>query len=552
MTGDHERPADLVLRGVVRPDAYTAPTDAIAVRDGIVVGLGGPACDALVGPATEVIALTGAVTPGFVDAHVHPVMAGLNRIRCDLDDLHDLDAYRRRIAEHSARPSAGPDAGHSEWFIGSGWYGDVFPGGFPTASELDALVGDRPAVLVSHDAHGVWVSTAALRRAGIDDSTPDPAGGRIHRDHDGRATGFLMESAADLVTDLVPKPSGDELVAALLEAQRHLHSLGIVGWQDAAVGEMLGMPDLYPVYRAVCEAGLLTGKVTGALWWALDEDLGQIDRLRARRAESRTWSNFRASAVKIMQDGVCENLTAAVIDHYHGRPGERGLSFVDPDTLREVAVALIGGGFDLHLHAVGDRAVRECLDAIAAAEPRHDARHQIAHIDLIDPTDVPRFAELGVMANVSPLWAREDRVLVETKLPYLTPAQREHHFAFGSLHHAGAALAMGSDWPVSSPDPLWGIHVAVNRTAPAADPHAQDEHARTVPLLAEEGIDVATAFHAATAGAARAARLETGRLSLGAAADLVVLDQDPFTVPTTALSSISVLATYVDGVAVHG
>ncbi|HWD78874.1 MAG TPA: amidohydrolase family protein, partial [Kribbella sp.] len=329
-------------------------------------------------------------------------------------------------------------------------------------------------------------------------------------------------------------------------------ALGIVGWQDAAVGAMLGVPDLFPVYREVAESGRLTAKVTGALWWDLEQDLGQLDLLLRRRAESAAWPHFRASAVKIMQDGVCENLTAAVIDHYHGRPGERGLSFVDPEQLSVIAKALTAEGFDLHLHAVGDRAVRECLDALASAYRRSDARHQIAHIDLVDPADVPRFAELGVIANVSPLWAREDRVLVETKLPYLTEAQREHHFAFGTLHAAGAALAMGSDWPVSSPNPLWGMHVAVNRTAPAGDPHAQDDHARTVPLLADERIDVATAFHAATAGAAHAARLDgTGTLRPGAAADLVVLDRDPFTVPAGELSSVTVLATYVDGLAVH-
>lgn len=539
--------ADLVLRGRVRVDATGDPVDAIAIRAGRVVALGAESCTDLVGPATEVVSTDGLVAPGFVDAHVHPVMGGLNRLRCDLDDLHDLDAYRARIAQHR------PDG---EWLLGSGWYGDVFPGGFPTAAELDGLVGDRPAVLTSHDAHSVWVSSAAVRRAGIDDATPDPVGGRIHRDADGHATGLLMESAADLVTSLVPAPTGAELVDALLEAQAYLHSVGIVGWQDAAVGEMLGMPDLYPVYREVADSGRLTARVTGALWWRLDEDLGQIDLLRTRRAESaaaaRSGARFRAGTVKIMQDGVCENLTAAVLDAYRGHPHEHGLSFVEPARLRAVAAALTAEDFDLHLHAVGDRAVRECLDAIAAARHGGDRRHQIAHIDLVDSADVTRFAELGVIANIQPLWAREDRVLVETKLPYLTDSQRDHHFAFGSLHAAGAALAMGSDWPVSSPDPLWGIHVAVNRTAPDGDPHAQDEHARTVPLLANERVDVATAFRAATAGAAYASRLDgTGTLHVGDRADLVLLDADPFDVPASDLSSISVHATYVDGVPVH-
>ncbi len=535
--------ADLVLRGRVRLDAFAEPVTAVAVRGGRVVALGDEACARVTDGRTEVVDVDGTVIPGFVDAHVHPVMAGLNRLRCDLDDLHDLTDYRARIRGHLEMPG--------EWFLGSGWYGDVFPGGFPSADELDRLVGDRPALLTSHDAHGVWVNTAALRRAGIDDSTPDPAGGRIHRDADGHATGFLMESAADLVDALVPRPDTAELVDALLEAQRLLHADGIVGWQDAAVGEMLGMPDLFPIYREVATSGRLTAKVTGALWWALDHGVDQIEGLLQARAEADAWPNFSATAVKIMQDGVCENLTAAVLDPYHGHPHEHGLSFIDPEELRVIAAALTAEGFDLHLHAVGDRAVRECLDAVEVAHPDPDARHQIAHIDLIDPSDVPRFAELGVVANIQPLWAREDRVLVETKLPFLTDAQREHHFAFGQLHAAGAPLAMGSDWPVSSPNPLWGMHVAVNRTAPTDDPHAQDTHARTVPLLARERIDAATALHAATAGAAHASRLDcTGRLHVGAAADLVLLSHDPLGVDASELSAITVQATYVDGAVV--
>jgi len=533
--------ADLVLLGVVRPDASGALTDALAVRRGRVVALGRERCSRLVAADTEVVTTEGVVAPGFVDAHVHPVMGGLNRLRCDLDDLHDLHDYRRRVADHARRPG--------DWLLGSGWYGDVFPGGFPTAAELDALVGDRPAVLTSHDAHSVWVNTAALRRAGIDGHTPDPAGGRIHRDRDGNPSGLLMESAAALVTDLVPQPVTAELVEALVEAQRYLHSVGIVGWQDAAVGRMLGMPDLYPVYRAMEDSGRLTARVTGALWWDLEDDESQVPELVRRRAESVDGGRFRASAVKIMQDGVCENLTAAVVDAYRGHPHEHGLSFVEPERLAEVAAVLTAERFDLHLHAVGDRAVRECLDAVQSGDRSFEARHQIAHIDLVTPEDLPRFAALGVIANIQPLWARRDRVLVETKLPYLTPAQQDHHFAFGSLHSAGAPLAIGSDWPVSSPDPIWGLHVAVNRTAPEDDPHARDEHARTVPLLPHEGIDVATAFAAATEGSARASRLEqtTGTLRPGMAADLVVLDADPFTVPATDLSSLRVQSTYVDG-----
>jgi len=240
-----------------------------------------------------------------------------------------------------------------------------------------------------------------------------------------------------------------------------------------------------------------------------------------------------------------------------GEAGGTGESFIDPAELMEIVRQLDARGFDVHMHAVGDRAVRECLDALAACggdgRPR-GARHQIAHIDLIQPGDVTRMARLGAIANVQPLWAREDKVLVETKLPYLTAGQQRNHFAFGSLLAAGVPLAMGSDWPVSSPDPLWGIHVAVNRTAPHADPHAQDFRAQTVPLLAGEAVDVRSAVYAYTLGAARANRLdaETGSLEPGKLADLVVLDRDPFAVPARELSSVRVRATFVDGSLVHG
>lgn len=533
--------ADTVFRGSIRPTAAAPSTDALAVRDGRVVALGATDCADLIGTGTQVVDVAGTVLPGFVDAHVHPAMGGLNRMHCDLDEVHGLEAYRSLISAHVTSSAA-------EWITGSGWYGDVFAGGFPTAAELDRLTDGRPACFMSHDGHGVWVNSAALERAGIDADTADPDGGRIIRDDSGRPTGMLVESAANLVTDLLPAPTSAEIERALLEAQSYLHSVGIVGWQDAGVGECLGLPDTFEAYRALEVSGALTARVTGDLWWQLDGDLGQIEQFGHRRETTRDGRRFRTTGIKVMQDGVCENLTAAVLEPYRGHPHQHGLSFLEPGWLTEVVGALAAEDFDVHLHAVGDRAVREALDAIEAAPRQVDSRHQIAHIDLIDAADVDRFERLGVIANVSPLWAREDRVLVETKLPYLTDEQRRQHFAFNSLHGAGAALAFGSDWPVSSPDPLWAIHVAVNRTAPQADPHAADEHAQRIPLLPDEGLDIVTAVHAATAGAARASRLDrNGSLEVGMAADLVLLDQDPITTAPGDLSTIRVHATYVDG-----
>lgn len=534
--------------GVVHAlDGRGTAYDCAAVRDGVIVALGTEAVDPLVTSSTELVDLRGgALLPGFQDAHLHPVAGGLQQLGCDLSGLHDLEAYRSTISAYAAsHPGA-------EWVEGAGWYGDVFAGGFPDRHELDRLVPGRPAVFMSHDAHGVWVNSAALERAGIDVRTPDPVGGRILRDAGGEATGMLVESAAQLVTDLVPPPSADTLEAALRQAQAYLHGLGVTAWQDAAVGEALGIPDCYDLYRRADADGWLTARVTGALWWHADQGLDQVPALLDRRAAAGS-GRFRASAVKIMQDGVCENLTAAVVQAYRGHPHDHGLSFIDPAELAAVVATLDEHRFDVHLHAVGDRAVRECLDAVQAASRGWDHRHQVAHIDLIEPADVDRMARLGVIANIQPLWAREDPVLLETKLPYLSPEQQRQHFVFGALHTAGVPLAMGSDWPVSSPDPLWGLHTAVNRTAPTDDPHAQDRHSQTVPLLAHERLSVRTALESYTIGAARANRLEamTGSIGVGRAADLVVLDRDPLEVPATELSGLSVRSTFVDGRPVH-
>ena len=255
-----------------------------------------------------------------------------------------------------------------------------------------------------------------------------------------------------------------------------------------------------------------------------------------------------------MVDGVCENLTAAMTRPYKGHPHEVGMSLIEPEELARITRAVDAEGFDLHLHAVGDQAVRDCINALdLPVREGWDPRHQIAHLDLVDPADVARFAASGAIANIQPLWARQDPVLVETKLPYLDEAHQRVHFAFKTLRRAGVELAIGSDWPVSSPDPLWGIHTAVNRTAPPADPHARDARSQNEPLLPAEAITLGTALAAYTTGAARANRLDAvrGAIRVGMAADLVVLDADPHAVEATALGGIGVELTLAEGRAVY-
>lgn len=522
----------------------------VAVGGGRILAVGGEELLDGRGAGTRVVDLgSGVLLPGFVDAHCHPVAGGVALLQCDLSGIHGLQDYRRAIADHAAT-HGGP------WIEGAGWYGDVFPGGYPTRELLDDVVWDRPVALVSHDAHSYWVNSRALELAGIDADTVDPPGGRIVRDASGAPSGLLMENAMGLLDGVKP-PVGAELIrSALVTAEKYFHSVGITSWVDAAVGRILGFPDAFEQYLQV--AGDLTSRVTLALLVPPGATPGDLEVLVGRRQELATLgTRVRVGQAKLILDGNCENLTAAVHEPYAGSAQERGLLQFGRAELARVAATLDARGFDLHLHAVGDRAVTAALDALESlgadtvARGRH---HQIAHIDLVRGQDVVRMAHLGTAANVTPLWARQDPVLVETKLPLLTQSQRLHHFLLGTLERAGVAMAFGSDWPVSSPDPLAQVHTAVNRTAAPGDPHACDARSRGEPLLASEAMSVSGALEAATRGAAVVAGLgaQVGRIEAGMEADLVVIDRDPTTVSAQDLGALRVTATFVGGQCVFG
>ena len=363
-----------------------------------------------------------------------------------------------------------------------------------------------------------------------------------------------------LVTRLLPPTEPAEARAALLAGQAHLHSLGVTGWQDAIVGAYAGMDDNGPPYAAAAREGLLTGHVVGALWWDRDRGGEQIADLVARR-EELSGGRFAATSVKIMQDGVAENGTAGMLEPYLDRCGHRshnaGLSFVEPAALREHVARLDALGFQVHVHGLGDRAVREALDAFEGTDPAR--RHHIAHLQFVHPDDVPRFARLGVAANLQTLWACRDEQMEELTLPFLDDAQAARQYPFASLAAAGARLVAGSDWPVSTPDPLQALHVAVHRTEPDAEPGTP----AALPLLPEQALDLETAMAAYTSGSAWVnGRDDAGRLAPGMVADLVLLDRDPFAPASSgssgssgssaAISAARAVGTWVDGVAVFG
>jgi len=537
---------------------------AVHVADGVISAFSPDPAD-LPSDCRTIDAGGGSLLPGFQDAHVHPPHGGVGMLGVDLTPVHDVDAYLQLIDTWA---SAHPDAAV---IVGSGWYGDLFEGGMPTAQVLDrvASVGSRPVIIDGHDGHGVWVNSAALAAAGIDASTPEPADGRIVRDAAGTPTGTLLDGAMELVAALAPAQSEETMADALLAAQERLHSVGITAWADAMVGATETQGDPFDTYLDLFDRGLLTARVSLGLWWQRSEGLEQIDLFRARRdlvAGFGAPDRLRATTVKIMQDGMVENLTGAMVDPYVGSCGCGGAggsgaavgpSFNAPVQLNEAAAALDAADFDLHFHGCGDRAVRECLDAVeylragggasSGGTRTVDRRHQIAHVDVVHPDDMARFAELDVTANLQMLWARRDTEMLERKLPQLGAEREAWQFPFGGLHRAGARLAAGSDWPVSDPNPLWAIHTGVHRTAPEVDVHAVGAEAHSVPLERQHALDFTTALDAYLTGSAYVDRLDgvAGRIAPGMAADLVILDQPLRYVPD--VSTVGVVETFVYG-----
>jgi len=515
---------------------------ALAVRDGRILAVGTEAeVRAAAGPDAEVVDVAGGLLlPGFQDAHVHPVLAGINMIRCD---LHGSDSAQECLDRIAAYAESHPDV---PWILGAGWSMEFFPGGTPTRQALDAVVPDRPVYLTNRDGHGAWVNTAALRVAGLGADTPDPGDGRIEREADGHPSGALHEGAMSLVIPHTPAATPAEAYQGLLAAQDYLFSLGITAWQDAAVGEVFGFPDLLVAYRDAAAAGDLKARVVGALWWDRDTGIEQVESHVARR-ESGAAGRFRPLVIKIMQDGVAENFTAAMTEPYLDGCGcatdNAGLSFVDPEALGSYVARLDAEGFSVHFHALGDRAVREALDAVASARAVNgpsENRHHLAHLQVVHPDDVARFAELGASANMQPLWACHEPQMDELTIPFLGDRRAAWQYPFKALADAGAHLVAGSDWSVSSADPLEGIHVAVNRAHPDSTAPA---------FFPENALTLAQALTAYTAGSAYVNHQEdvTGHLAPGFHADLVVLDRDPFAAPAEEIASASVVRTYVGG-----
>lgn len=533
------RAAELVFLGAtVETMVGDEAPDAVAVHDGRIIYVGASAdVRQLIDPGTRVVELDGeTLLPGFQDAHVHPISGGMLAWNANLHDLADATAYLDAIETHAA---ANPDRA---WIVGGGWALPAFPRGEPDRRLLDAIVPDRPVILDSEDGHVAWVNTRALAIGGIDRTTPDPPGGRIVRDEAGDPTGTLHEAAIALVARHVLDPTHAELVEGLRAGQRHLHALGITAWQDANVG-----PAELAAYLEAAEAGWLTARVVAALWWERNAGMGQIRMFEEQRAAGAV-GRLRADSVKVMLDGILESRTALMTAPYIGADGragtDAGMPFMKPDELHEAVTELDRRGFQAHFHAIGDGAVRMALDAVEAAQTATgatDMRHHIAHIEVVHPDDIPRFGSLGVVANMQPFWASDDDQMRTLRIPWLGSERAAWQYPFASLLRAGATLAGGSDWTVSTANPLLEIEVAVTRVAP--------DTRDVPPFLPDERLSLDEALRAFTIGSAYVNHLDpdTGTIEVGKLADLVVLDRnlrDPGAGP---IGAASVRHTFIEG-----
>ncbi|AMB58866.1 amidohydrolase [Microterricola viridarii] len=511
----------------------TAPgaqrADAILVKRGTITAVGERRALRDAAPSAREVALPGAaIVAGFHDAHIHTGSVARDMDAVDLRAARHkqeaLDTLRGYLTE---RPGTG-------WVSGGYWDANGWPGGLPSRHDLDRVCADRPVALSSLDGHSIWVNSLGLRRVGIDAASPDPAGGLILRDADGREpSGVLRESAADAVIELAERELNDALPALLERAQERLLAMGLTHLTDLD-GESTRLS-----FESMRAAGRLKLRVHKGI---PHEDLDRAIDEGWRTGSGDRW--ITTGPVKLFSDGALGSHSAHMLSDFADDPGNHGVEVLPVEELAALVVRANSRGIAVATHAIGDRANRNVLDAYAAAVAITRAaglRNRIEHAQHIARDDIARFAELGVVASLQPTHCTTDFRLARRRLGDRALA----NYAWRSLLNSGARVAFGSDAPIEPANPMYGVHAAVTRQNRASEPVGGFEPDERL------GVDEALGLY--SAGAAYAAGLETvtGRIAAGNFADFVALDADPHAVDPAALATISAAATIVDGDVVY-
>jgi predicted amidohydrolase YtcJ len=532
----HQVSATLFTGGTIWTGSHDV--DALLVSDGVVQAVGEQARAGAPSGADTVDLGGGFLMPSFGDGHAHPLYGGLEAAGPPVRPCRSVDEILAAVNRYAE--------GHPEqdWIVGASYDGSLAPEGLFDARWLDSVVPDRPVVLRAWDYHTVWCNTAALNRAGITPDTPDPTLGEIPHRPDGSVLGPLREwGAVDLVMNVVPPLEEKVRIAALDTAADYLLSRGVTWVQDAWV-------EPFDVETYVAAADSLRMRFNLALYADpryFDDQVRQY--AESRRLVARAASPLlTANTVKFFADGVVENETGALLEPYCSGLHSHGQQNWEGDALAQAAARVDELGLQIHIHAIGDAAVRQALDAIEFVIQRNgirDRRAVIAHAQLVDDADIDRFAELGVIPNMQPLWAQMDALMKVLTIPRLGAERADRQYRMASLLASGARLAHGSDWPVSSGAPLEGVAVGVSRRTCDGEPEGGWTPAEILPID--------RALSAYTAGVAYQAFAESdwGSVIPGASADLVWLDRDPRATPALELPAIAVRATYLRGRAAY-
>ncbi|NBE09551.1 amidohydrolase [Paragemmobacter ruber] len=513
---------------------------ALVIEDARILALGDhPAMAALAGSGAKVIDAQGhLVLPGFQDAHIHLLNGGTDLVEtAPLYDCTTTAEISAAMAAHAARHD-----GPMLW--GAGWQCGFFGDENLTHAVLDPVTPDRPCLIYDGNFHNACLNARAIRMIGLTDDTPDPPNGHFVRDAAGRATGMLHEDAIYWALDRLPKTTEATFRAGLRAGQAHANRHGITGVLDPFIqSHHVG------IYAHAAATDALTLRVAGAMSvTAADTVDSALSRLTALR-DAHRGDGFHLHSAKFFLDGGLENRTAALIDDYADAPGGNAPLMFAPDQIAALFTALDAARFQIHVHCIGDRATRAALDGFAAARAANGpwpALHQIAHCQLVHPDDRPRFAALGVMANLQPLWACHDPVIPDDTMAMIGPARAAWTYPFRSLIDAGAPWCINSDWAVTTLNPFEIIGTAITREPPR-------HRGRAAPFFPAERITRAEAIQGYTTQAAAACwrSHHTGTLRPGFSADLIVLDRDILTCDPYAIAETQVLLTLFQGRAVH-